>query len=225
MKALSDEFSQVAQGLIKARREVLAGSLSMDDFIGRFKQGKDKAAMDGFRSLLAEFDKAKRDLLATRAQDADDLRAANLAANRAGIIGGALLAIGLATGLGLWVARSILRQLGGEPNAAAGVVRAIAAQSNGISQVGNAVSPMDQVTQQNAALVEQSAAAAESLRQQARQMVEAVSFFQLAGGAPAAAARVPATAPAPVRAAAAPRAAAQARPAAAPADTQAWETF
>lgn len=221
MKALSDEFSQLAQGLIKARREVLAGSLSMDDFIGRFKQGKDKAAVDGFRSLQAEFDKAERDLLATRAHDADDLRAAN----RAAIIGGALLAIGLATGLGLWVARSILRQLGGEPDAAAGVVRAIAAQSNGISQVGNAVSQMDQVTQQNAALVEQSAAAAESLKQQARQMVEAVSFFQLAGGAPAAAARVPATAPAPVRAAAAPRAAAQARPAAAPADTQAWETF
>ena len=45
MKALGDEFSQVAQGLIKARREVLAGSLSMDDFIGRFKQGKDKAAI------------------------------------------------------------------------------------------------------------------------------------------------------------------------------------
>jgi methyl-accepting chemotaxis protein len=38
---------------------------------------------------------------------------------------------------------------------------------------------MDQVTQQNAALVEQSAAAAESLRQQAEQLVSAVAVFKL----------------------------------------------
>jgi methyl-accepting chemotaxis protein len=52
-------------------------------------------------------------------------------------------------------------------------------QSAGVSQVGEAVSQMDQVTQQNAALVEQSAAAAESLKQQARQLVEAVAVFKL----------------------------------------------
>jgi methyl-accepting chemotaxis protein len=38
---------------------------------------------------------------------------------------------------------------------------------------------MDHATQQNAALVEQSAAAAESLRQQAQQLVQAVSAFKL----------------------------------------------
>ena len=38
---------------------------------------------------------------------------------------------------------------------------------------------MDQTTQQNAALVEQSAAAAESLRQQAQQLVQAVAVFKL----------------------------------------------
>jgi methyl-accepting chemotaxis protein len=38
---------------------------------------------------------------------------------------------------------------------------------------------MDQVTQQNAALVEQSAAAADSLRQQAAQLVNAVSVFNV----------------------------------------------
>jgi methyl-accepting chemotaxis protein-1 (serine sensor receptor) len=57
---------------------------------------------------------------------------------------------------------------------------ASAEQSSGVIQVGQAVSQMDQVTQQNAALVEESAAAAESLKQQARQMVEAVSVFKLA---------------------------------------------
>ncbi len=52
-------------------------------------------------------------------------------------------------------------------------------QSAGVSQVGEAVSQMDQTTQQNAALVEESAAAAESLRQQAQQLVQAVAVFKL----------------------------------------------
>lgn len=53
-------------------------------------------------------------------------------------------------------------------------------QSSGVAQVGEAVMKMDQATQQNAALVEESAAAAESLRYQAGQLVEAVSVFKLA---------------------------------------------
>ena len=56
-------------------------------------------------------------------------------------------------------------------------------QSAGVVQVGKAVSQMDQVTQQNAALVEESAAAAASLRTQAQQLVQAVSIFQLGGHA------------------------------------------
>ncbi|MBB4845438.1 methyl-accepting chemotaxis protein [Paucibacter oligotrophus] len=53
-------------------------------------------------------------------------------------------------------------------------------QSTGVSQIGEAITQMDQVTQQNAALVEESAAAAESLRQQARQLVDAMAFFKVA---------------------------------------------
>jgi methyl-accepting chemotaxis protein len=53
-------------------------------------------------------------------------------------------------------------------------------QTAGISQVSIAVAQLDQVTQQNAALVEESAAAAESLKNQATQLVEAVAVFQLA---------------------------------------------
>jgi methyl-accepting chemotaxis protein len=52
-------------------------------------------------------------------------------------------------------------------------------QTQGIGQVGDAVNQLDQVTQQNAALVEESAAAAESLRHQAGKLVEAVSLFKL----------------------------------------------
>jgi methyl-accepting chemotaxis protein len=52
-------------------------------------------------------------------------------------------------------------------------------QSKGIAQIGEAVNQLDQVTQQNAALVEESAAAAESLRHQAQALAETVAVFKL----------------------------------------------
>jgi methyl-accepting chemotaxis protein len=52
-------------------------------------------------------------------------------------------------------------------------------QSVGIGQVNGAVAQLDQMTQQNAALVEESAAAAASLRQQAQRVTQAMSVFQL----------------------------------------------
>src|SRR3546814_16457593 len=52
-------------------------------------------------------------------------------------------------------------------------------QSTGIEQVNLAVSQMDEVTQQNAALVEQAAAAAGALQDQARQLADAVSVFKI----------------------------------------------
>ena len=54
-------------------------------------------------------------------------------------------------------------------------------QTQGIGQVSEAVNQLDQVTQQNAALVEESAAAAESLRQQAARLAEVVGVFKLRG--------------------------------------------
>ncbi len=52
-------------------------------------------------------------------------------------------------------------------------------QSAGVAQVNQAVAALDQATQQNAALVEQSAAAAESLREQAGRLSEVVNRFRL----------------------------------------------
>jgi len=52
-------------------------------------------------------------------------------------------------------------------------------QSLGVAQVGEAVTQMDQVTQQNAALVEEMAAAAGSLKGQAQELVHLVSVFRL----------------------------------------------
>jgi methyl-accepting chemotaxis protein-1 (serine sensor receptor) len=52
-------------------------------------------------------------------------------------------------------------------------------QSSGIEQVARAVTQMDEVTQQNAALVEEAAAAAQSLEDQAGKLRQAVSVFQV----------------------------------------------
>jgi methyl-accepting chemotaxis protein len=64
-------------------------------------------------------------------------------------------------------------QLIGEIGTAAGQ------QSQGIGEVNTAVGQLDRVTQQNAALVEESAAAADSLRQQARRLIEIVDTFRI----------------------------------------------
>jgi methyl-accepting chemotaxis protein len=83
----------------------------------------------------------------------------------------------------------------GEITAAAGE------QSDGIGQVNVAVTQLDQMTQQNAALVEESAAAAESLKDQARRLTQVVQIFRLDDSA-----SVPVQAsPAPVRSATAPK--------------------
>ena len=60
------------------------------------------------------------------------------------------------------------------------ITTATAEQSDGIAQVNLAIAQLDQVTQQNAALVEQSTAAAESLRDQAATLNGAVGTFQVA---------------------------------------------
>jgi methyl-accepting chemotaxis protein len=55
-------------------------------------------------------------------------------------------------------------------------------QSDGIAGVNRSINDLDQMTQQNAALVEQSAAAADSLREQAHRMKDVVSVFRLEDG-------------------------------------------
>ena len=63
-------------------------------------------------------------------------------------------------------------------------------QTGGIDQINVAISEMDQVTQQNAALVEEAAAAAEAMQDQASRLAQLVSIFQLSAAhvAPASAA-------------------------------------
>ncbi|MFC0677040.1 methyl-accepting chemotaxis protein [Lysobacter korlensis] len=96
----------------------------------------------------------------------------------------------------------------------ADIAAASAEQSAGIEQVNQAITHMDEGTQQNAALVEEASASARALEQQAEQLVQTVSVFRV-GQAPAPvqvhSAPRAAAGPAVRRAAAAP--AAQARPA------------
>ena len=64
------------------------------------------------------------------------------------------------------------------------ITSASAEQARGIEQVGIAVTEMDSTTQQNASLVEESASAAASLKEQAVQLLQAVSVFSLGNQAP-----------------------------------------
>ena len=60
------------------------------------------------------------------------------------------------------------------------ITAASSEQSDGIGQINSAVNQLDQMTQQNSALVEQSTAAAESLKDQANRLAEVVGAFRLA---------------------------------------------
>jgi methyl-accepting chemotaxis protein len=107
-------------------------------------------------------------------------------------------------------------------------------QSTGIDQINMAVGQMDTVTQQNAALVEEAAAAAASLQEQAATLAEVVSVFRMEQAAAprpqAMAVRQTRVAPAPL-VAAVPRPALKAAPAKAPprkmaaASSDDWEEF
>jgi aerotaxis receptor len=74
--------------------------------------------------------------------------------------------------------QDIVSQVTGVSGLIAEISSATNEQSSGIAQVGQAVAHLDQITQQNAALVEQSAAASGSLQQQAERLVEAVTVFR-----------------------------------------------
>jgi methyl-accepting chemotaxis protein len=84
-------------------------------------------------------------------------------------------------------------------------------QNAGISQINQAVTQMDEMTQQNAALVEETSAASRSMSEEANSMASMISFFNLQGGmsmaaAPMMAAAAPQQASAPVMTYESPRA-------------------
>jgi methyl-accepting chemotaxis protein len=112
-------------------------------------------------------------------------------------------------------------------------------QSSGIDQVNSAITSMDEVTQQNAALVEEAAAAAESLVEQASSLMETVGAFRLNGSATRTSSSTPSNRRAnnsPMRSASKPAPRAASKPASKPApmkaavktgtdDSESWEEF
>jgi methyl-accepting chemotaxis protein len=111
------------------------------------------------------------------------------------------------------------------------IAAASSEQSAGIDQVNHAVLQMDEMTQQNAALVEESAAAARAMHEQATELSRQVSFFQVSGQGGSSAAKAPRkdatqqemeTVFAAVRSQPAPRAQ---RPAEAAGDAGVWKEF
>ena len=102
------------------------------------------------------------------------------------------------------------------------IATASSEQSTGIEQVNTAVTQMEQMTQQNAALVEQASAAAQSLVEQAESLRSAVAVFKIAGQGDSVVAAAARQAPRPAAAAPQAKAADQAKAGAALDD---WETF
>lgn len=77
--------------------------------------------------------------------------------------------------------KGILSAVGRLTDTVEEITSASAEQARGIEQVGIAVTEMDSTTQQNASLVEESASAAASLKEQANLLLQAVSVFSLGG--------------------------------------------
>ncbi|WP_158044320.1 methyl-accepting chemotaxis protein [Skermanella pratensis] len=92
------------------------------------------------------------------------------------------------------------------------IARATAEQANGLDEINGAVAQMDEMTQKNAALVEQSSAAARSMEGQAHDLGSLISFFSVTGALSPAGELPARPAPVPMR-----KAAAGARPAPRPA--------
>ncbi|MRV73344.1 HAMP domain-containing protein [Duganella sp. FT92W] len=78
--------------------------------------------------------------------------------------------------------QEVLGSIGRVTSVVAEITQASAEQSDGIAQINQAIVQMDDVTQQNAALVEQAAAAAAALQQQCAGLLDVVSVFRLADG-------------------------------------------
>ncbi|MDA8521744.1 methyl-accepting chemotaxis protein [Acidovorax sp. NCPPB 4044] len=119
LQARHADFVAVMQALQAQRRNVDAGTLPLEAFVAEFRQARDKAAMDAFRSLQSDFSRAEKELLAARMADADAARATTLVAE----LGGSALALAVALLLGVWVTRSITRPVA----RAVEVARAVAA--------------------------------------------------------------------------------------------------
>ena len=116
------QFMQVANALVALRGEVNSGKVTLAAMLREFGAGNDKAAMDAFRGVIAEFSKEEADLLVVRSAAANS----TLTANTYTLVFGGLGLFLLTGVLGLMLTRSIFRLLGAEPAQATAAVNAVA---------------------------------------------------------------------------------------------------
>ena len=104
MKQRQQELKTAIEALFPVRQEVRAGSKIIDDLVSAFMLGGDKAAMDGFRAVHAEFYKVERELQAQRSAEAE----ASRSLNRWLILGGSGVALVIGVLLSTGITRSIV---------------------------------------------------------------------------------------------------------------------
>ncbi|WP_210509867.1 methyl-accepting chemotaxis protein [Pantoea ananatis] len=119
---LHNSVQAVDDQLIALRRDVNSGKQPLETLTHFFQEGRDKAFMDRYRALAAEFNNAEATLLTKRSEEVNSLAfATKMTLSLAGII-----TILLSIILGTIITRSIIRALGGEPKAAADIAGMIA---------------------------------------------------------------------------------------------------
>ena len=121
-KLAADWIKEAATPEIAARVQMNKSTTSMKDVVALIEQGTGKAVMDSLRVKLSEFIGVENELLASRDIESEAV------ATRTDliVIFGTIIAIALGIMGMLFVTRSILRQIGGEPAVIAGVTEQIA---------------------------------------------------------------------------------------------------
>jgi methyl-accepting chemotaxis protein len=115
-------FMAVANSLVTMRRDATAGKVTQEDLLREFSAGKDKVAMDSFRSRIADFSKAEEDLLVVRSAELNS----TMSSTTYLMAGGGLVLFVVTAVLGWMLTNSVFRQLGADPSEAAATVNAVA---------------------------------------------------------------------------------------------------